>query len=72
MKTLRRMPVNRSATIRTKVEQYAAVPASQSHNVRKLKGEPGYRLRVGAYRVIFEIEGDTLTVLAIGPRGSIY
>jgi mRNA interferase RelE/StbE len=69
---LKRMAANRSATIRTKVEQCATEPVAQSANVRKLKGEQGYRLRVGDYRVIFEIEDDTLTVIAVGPRGGVY
>lgn len=35
---------------------------------------PGYRLRVGDYRAIFERDDDarTIEVLRIEPRGSIY
>ena len=71
-RTLRRLPAHRKANIVAKIEQLAANPAALSANVNKLRGREGYRLRVGDYRVIFEIEGDILTVFAIGSRGSIY
>ena len=42
-------------------------------NVKKLKGSRNeYRLRVGEYRVIFELEGRTVTVYAVGNRKDIY
>jgi mRNA interferase RelE/StbE len=42
-------------------------------NVKKLKGSRNqYRLRVGEYRVLFELEGRTLTVYAAGNRKDIY
>jgi mRNA interferase RelE/StbE len=41
---------------------------------RKLKGRPGYRIRVGDYRIIYSIEDKELIieVIAIGQRGGIY
>lgn len=72
-KTLRRMPANVSALIRSKIEQYASEPLSLANNVKALKGEVRtLRLRVGDWRVIFTIEGDVLTVIRIRPRGSAY
>jgi len=42
-------------------------------DVKKLKGSRNeYRLRVGNYRVIFELEGRTATVYAVGNRKDIY
>ena len=42
-------------------------------NVKKLKGSRNeYRLRVGNYRVLFELEGRTVTVYAVGNRKDIY
>jgi hypothetical protein len=38
----------------------------------KLAGRPGYRVRVGAYRVIFERHGDGLIVLDVGHRREVY
>lgn len=41
---------------------------------KKLKGRDAWRIRVGNYRVIYEIEDDKLVVLviAIGHRSFIY
>ncbi|WP_460694625.1 type II toxin-antitoxin system RelE family toxin [Mucilaginibacter puniceus] len=41
---------------------------------RKLKGRDGYRIRVGNYRVIYEIFDNILTVdiITLGHRKDIY
>jgi len=43
-------------------------------HVKKLIGDLGYRLRVGEYRVILDIEKDKLIILVIkiGHRKNIY
>lgn len=43
-------------------------------HVKKLVGDPGYRLRVGEYRVILDIHKDELIILVIkiGHRKNIY
>ena len=42
--------------------------------VTKLVGDPAYRLRVGDYRVILDIERDKLSILVlnVGHRRNIY
>jgi mRNA interferase RelE/StbE len=56
-----------------KISAYAADPASQANNVKHLKGAGTIlRLRVGDYRVLLKRESRGITVIAIGPRGSIY
>ena len=42
--------------------------------ITKLVGDPGYKLRVGNYRVILEIEKEKLIILVlmIGHRKNIY
>jgi len=42
--------------------------------VKKLVGDPGYRLRVGEYRVIIDIKKEKLVILVIkiGHRKNIY
>ena len=42
--------------------------------VKKLVGDPGYRLRVGDYRVIMDIVDDELRILVlkVGHRKNIY
>lgn len=41
---------------------------------RKLRGESAWRIRVGSYRVIYEIDDDVREVLIadVGHRGDIY
>lgn len=73
-KTLRRMPRNISDVIVTKIEKLAADPYAPNNNVRALAGRPGYRLRVGDWRVIYDLD-DSLRILAverIAPRGGAY
>ena len=40
----------------------------------KLKGEDAYRIRVGDYRIIYEINDDVIlvTVVSVGHRKEIY
>lgn len=41
---------------------------------RKIKGRPGWRIRVGKYRIIYEIDDklQAVTVLHIGHRRDVY
>jgi len=72
-KALSRMPRNLVATIRAKMEQYAADPGSLANNVKALSGQPGFlRLRVGDWRVIFREDGAVIAVVRVAPRGSAY
>lgn len=73
LKTLRRMPTNLASTIRSKIEQYAADPASLANNVSMLKGQADIRrLRVGDWRVLLTESGHVVAVVKIAPRGSAY
>ena len=58
--------------ILSKIENYAANPASLANKVKALQGSTGLRLRVGEYRVIFEETDSEIIVTKIGPRGSVY
>lgn len=71
---LKAMPRNVALQIRGKIEQLAAGPFAANNNVRKLVGREAYRLRVGDWRVIHELEGGRLVihVLAVAPRGGAY
>jgi mRNA interferase RelE/StbE len=44
------------------------------YGYKKLKGEDAYRIRVGDYRIIYEINDDRIivTVVSIGHRKDIY
>lgn len=72
-KTLRALPRNVASLIRGKIDLLATDPFA-SPNVKKLAGRTGFRLRVGDWRVIYEVEGDRLIVLVmkIAPRGEVY
>lgn len=73
LRTLRRMPANVAALIRSKIEQYATEPASLANNVKALKGEEGvFRLRVGDWRVIFAEDGVVIAIIRVAPRGAAY
>lgn len=71
-RALARMPVNVARTIRGKIKQYASDPASLANNVKKLQSRPGYRLRIGDWRVIFDEDGKVIAILAVLPRGGAY
>lgn len=74
VKALKAMPRNVSLQIRSKIELLAADPFVANNNVKKLVGREAYRLRVGDWRVIYEIEGERLVihVLTVAPRGGVY
>jgi len=73
-KALLKMPRNTARLIREKVEQVARDPLSSIPNAKKLQGRSGYRIRVGDWRVIYEINTDKIViiVLKIAPRGEVY
>ena len=73
-KVLLKMPRNTASLIREKLGQIASDPFASIPNAIKLQGRPGYRLRVGDWRVIYEINKDEvgIIVMKIAPRGEVY
>ncbi|QMW21534.1 type II toxin-antitoxin system RelE family toxin [Sandaracinobacteroides saxicola] len=69
---LSRIPANVGDLIEDKIEQLASDPASLRNNVTRLVGTRESRLRVGDWRIIFRIDGDTLRIIRIAARGSVY
>ena len=41
-------------------------------DIKKLQGVDGYRLRVGDFRVLFDVNGIIIDIIEIGNRGQIY
>ena len=72
-KTLLKMPRDVARLIREKLEQVAEDPFASIPNAKKLQGRPGYRLWVGDWRVVYEINADEIViiVLKIAPRDEV-
>ena len=73
-RALRKIPRDIAQRIRKSLDHIAIDPYAQHSNATKLQNRPGYRLRVGDWRVLYEMEDDELVVLVIriGPRGGVY
>lgn len=73
LKDLAAIPTNIRDRIRRKINQYAADPASLANQVVKMQGnEPGYRLRVGDWRVRFDENDVVIEIFRVLPRGEVY
>ena len=73
-RALSRLRMNWQKRIVGKIKEVAADPDAQHNNVTKLQGRDGYRLRIGGWRVIYELHDDRLELwaLEVGARGGIY
>ncbi len=72
-KALRRMPRNNAVLITNKIKELASDP-KKMRNVKKLTNHPGYRLRVGDWRVVYTVNDNELLihVINIKTRGEVY
>jgi mRNA interferase RelE/StbE len=64
LRSLTRIDRPQARLIRDRIELLAADPRGTSLDVRRLTGRAGYRLRVGDWRVIYEL-ADEVRVLAV-------
>jgi mRNA interferase RelE/StbE len=73
VKALMRMSRDQAQRIRRKIDELARDPRNAA-NVKKLTEHPGYRLRVGDWRVVYLLFEDRLVihVVRIAPRGEVY
>ena len=73
-KGLRKMSVAARTHILDILTKIAQNPEWSGLDVTKLTGRPGYRLRVGKYRAVFERNDEELIILIIDidSRGEIY
>lgn len=69
-----RMPKHTAKLVREKVENIAADPYGDHPNATKLQGREGYRLRVGDWRVIYQVQDKELLILVlkVASRGEVY
>ena len=59
------MPRNTAQTIREKIKLLAANPQAKNNNVKKLENSQSYRLRVGNWRVIYNLHDEIVTIEVI-------
>jgi mRNA interferase RelE/StbE len=71
---LARLPFKIKSRIVDQLHELQKNPDDPTLDVDKLKGESGYRLRVGQYRIIYSRYDEKLIieVIRIRPRGDIY
>ena len=71
IKDLKHIPEPHKSKIHSKVLELKNFPNLQ--NIKKLTNfEPAYRLRVGNYRVLFDVVGDTVIIGRVLHRQSSY
>lgn len=73
-KTLRHMPKNTALIILKKIEALALNPYAKNNNIKELKAAEGFRLRVGDWRILYQIHNNILQIyiVTIAPRGGAY
>lgn len=57
-------------SVRRRLE--AAIQALPAGDVKKLREQPYYRLRVGGFRILFDRDGTVILVIKIDNRGQVY
>ena len=62
-----------SSDARTRLDaKLSEFARSGKGDVKRLKGREGARLRVGDWRIVFYVDGNTIVVSAVGHRREIY
>jgi len=71
-KELASIPTNSYQKLKAALENLAVTPRPQG--CTKLVGRPGWRLRVGDFRIVYEVDdaAQTVIVLHIGNRRDVY
>jgi len=70
LKDLRKLPGHQQQRVVEKIERMAENLAG---DVKRLTNfTPEYRLRVGEYRVLFEIEGSAIVIYRVRHRRDVY
>ena len=72
LKALEKLEKNIQERIVSTLERLRIRP--ESCDIKRLVGMPGYRFRVGDYRIIFDIDKNELKILVlkIGHRKNVY
>lgn len=74
LRALKKMPRDQSRLIRDKINRLAQDPHAPNPNVKRLEGRNGHRLRIGDWRVLYELQDDRLVIVVvkIKTRGDVY
>ena len=72
-KALRRMPRNVAIIIAKKIKELAESP-KRMRNVKKITDHPGYRMRVGDWRVVYTVKEKEVLIhiVKIKSQGEVY
>ncbi len=72
IKQIKALPAREYKSVKAKILSLAENPRPAGS--QKLKGRPGYRVRQGNYRIIYDVFDQILTVevIRIGHRKNIY
>lgn len=73
-KALQSVPQPDRTRITEKIVWLGENPDNTSLDVKKLQGEPYFRLRVGQWRIIFDRDNEVkiISIEKIKPRGGVY
>lgn len=73
-KTLQSVPQPDRTRITEKIVLLGKDPDNPSLDIKKLQGEPYFRLRVGSWRIIFDRDDEVkiISLEKIKPRGDAY
>ena len=68
------MPQQQAQRIRQELDKLAENPNRRDLDIARLVGRPGFRLRIGHLRIIFDRNDDAqvIDILRIAPRGQAY
>ena len=71
---LKRLNAKDRNRIMESIESLTDEESCRKQDVKKLVHRPAYRLRVGGFRVLFEIKRDNreILILSVRPRGKAY
>lgn len=74
LKQLAKLPRNWRERVIEKIRSVAADPHRPIPNARAMRGSTLYRLRVGDWRVVYDIDDGirVLTVVKVASRGGVY
>lgn len=73
-KRLSMIPRPQRQRITDAIDKLEAGPRNCGLDVKPLKGRPEWRLRIGAWRILFLVDGERviITVVSVNPRGDAY